>query len=64
MTIFKLLKKQFLYFNYIIEPDIKILRFEPIFFGLNKRKDEALNMLRLSWLRVTDDVRTILLKFE
>ncbi len=28
----------------------KLARFEPIVFGSDKRKDEALNMLRLSWL--------------
>ena len=32
----------------------KLARFEPIVFGSDKRKDEALNMLRLSWLRGWD----------
>ncbi len=29
----------------------KLARLEPVNFGLNKNKDEAINMLRLSWLR-------------
>jgi hypothetical protein len=40
----------------------EIARFEPTYFGENKRKNEALTSLNLRWLRIVDDVRTIIEK--